>query len=86
MVHHQWVAGDAEPDHARHPAVHRLQRALGCAIDNTAHGVSVALTGLTPGAGYCVELVAVNGSATTPSSPLTFTAGFPFTITTSSTD
>ena len=59
---------------------------LGGAVDNTAHDVFVGLTGLTPGAGYCVELVAVNSSATNASSALSFAPGFPFTVTTSTTN
>jgi hypothetical protein len=56
------------------------------AIDNLAHTVSVTLTGLAPGENYCAEVVAVNdntvGTYTSPSGQLAFTAGYPFTATT----
>jgi hypothetical protein len=59
------------------------------AIDNLVHTVSVTLTGLAPGENYCAEFVAVNdgnqvGTYISPSAQLGFTAGYPFTATTTS--
>jgi hypothetical protein len=56
--------------------------------DNNPHEVPVpvSVTGLTPGAEYCAEMIAHNGSGKAPSSLLVFTAGFPFGVTTSATD
>ena len=70
----------------RSPSFATVPVALDGAIDNTAHQVSVTIPDLTPGEVYCVQLVAVNASATGSSSSLTFTAGFPFSVTTSATD
>jgi hypothetical protein len=56
--------------------------------DNLTHTVSVTLTGLAPGESYCAELVAENdtnqaGTYISPSDALTFTAGYSFTASTS---
>jgi hypothetical protein len=45
------------------------------ATDASPHAVSVSLSGLTTGAGYCAALVATNGSASTTSSASYFTPG-----------
>jgi hypothetical protein len=45
--------------------------------DANFHDVSVNLTALTAGTGYCAELVATNGSATARVGQVTFTAGVP---------
>ena len=45
--------------------------------DATSHYVSVALTGLTAGTGYCADLVATNGSGSAHSYQVSFTGGAP---------
>jgi hypothetical protein len=46
--------------------------------DNTSHAVAVDITGLTPGTAYCAEVVATNGSGSTPSLyRVAFAAGAP---------
>lgn len=76
-------SGGGDPSGATYATGHV---ALG-AIDNQTHGVSVTLTGLAPGENYCAEFVAVNdgnqvGTYISPSWQLPFTAGYPFTATT----
>jgi hypothetical protein len=78
-----WCAsGGGDPSGATYATGH-LE--LG-AIDNVVHAVSVTLTGLAPGENYCAEFVAVNDSQagiyTGTSGQLAFTAGYPFTATT----
>ena len=68
------------------PSFTTLPVALGGVLATDPLEVSVTVPGLTPGAGYCVELVAINSSGPAPSSPLSFTAGFPFSVTTSAID
>ncbi len=50
--------------------------ALG-ADDSALHDVSVDLGGLSPGRGYCAEIVATNAGGAATSLPVTFTAGLP---------
>ena len=49
--------------------------------DNTAHNVSVTLSGLTGGQSYCAQLLATNGSGTGPGGEVRFTAGVPIAST-----
>ena len=49
--------------------------------DTTSHPVSVGLTGLAPGTGYCAQIVAANSSGTTPGGTQSFTAGLPTVLT-----
>jgi hypothetical protein len=46
--------------------------------DDALHEVSANLTGLTPGAAYCIEFVASNASATALGGQQSFTAGVPY--------
>ena len=45
--------------------------------DDGSHDVSVTLSGLTGGQGYCVQLIATNASGTSQGGQVTFTAGAP---------
>lgn len=72
-------------------AAHSTGRVELGAIDNLTHSVSVNLTGLAPGENYCAELVAVNdgnqvGTYISPSAQRTFTAGYPLTATTTTSE
>jgi hypothetical protein len=65
------------------PAHTATDSALG-ATDNTFHDVSVDLTGLTAGIEYCAEIVATNGTGSTPiddSGQTTWIEGSPITDT-----
>ncbi len=55
------------------------------AQDTSSHDVSVDLTGLTPGAGYCAELSATNGSSTADGDQVSFVSGLPEASTDSAT-
>ena len=48
------------------------------ATDGTFHNVSVALTGLTAGTQYCVQMIATNPSGSGTGGQIQFTAGAPF--------
>lgn len=49
--------------------------------DDTAHNVSVGLTGLTAGVDYCAAVEATNASGTATVSPVTWTQGVPVAFT-----
>jgi hypothetical protein len=49
--------------------------------DGTFHPISIGLSGLTAGAEYCAEFVAVNGSGTVQGGGSRFTAGWPSAFT-----
>jgi hypothetical protein len=49
--------------------------------DTTKHEVSISLSGLTAGIEYCEKLAATNGSGTSQSNQMTFTAGVPLVFT-----
>ena len=58
------------------PASTTSQQSVG-STDNTAHNVSVALSGLTPGQSYCAQLVATNAAGQSQGGLVQFAAGAP---------